>query len=143
MRGNTYSAISGQRGNFVISAGNVTSPGALEGVVKLITGSDQVRMLITPAGNVGIGTTAPQSLLDVAGNINATGNITGGNIAATYQDVAEWVDARQALAAGTVVSLDTTRRNGVMASTRPYDTHVAGVVSAHPGVLLRHGRAGR
>ena len=30
-----------------------------------------------------------------------------------------------------------------MASTRPYDTHVAGVISAQPGVTLGHGGAGR
>ena len=80
LRGNTYSALAGQRGNFVISAGNVSSPGPLEGVVKFITGNDQVRMLITPTGNVGIGTTNPQSLLDVAGIINtATQFNIGGN----------------------------------------------------------------
>ncbi len=140
MRGNTYSAIAGQRGNFVISAGNVTSPGALEGVVKFITGNDALRMLITPAGNVGVGTSNPQSLLDVNGNINVSGNATiSGNIAAKYQDIAEWTSARGEVRAGTVVSLDVERTNSVRASQRAYDTRVAGVVSAKPGVILGEG----
>src|SRR5207248_5472067 len=65
LRGNSYSAISGQRGNFVVSAGNVPSPGPLEGVVKFNTGNDALRMLITPTGNVGIGTSAPNTKLTV------------------------------------------------------------------------------
>ena len=44
------------------------------------------------------------------------------------------------MAAGTLVSLDPTLPNTVVASSRPYDTRVAGVVSAQPGVVL--GEAG-
>ncbi|NOT61598.1 MAG: hypothetical protein HOP19_15380 [Acidobacteria bacterium] len=89
-------------------------------------------------GNVGIGTISPQAKLDVAGNVNVSGNI-----AAKYQDVAEWVPARQPLAAGTVVSLDATRNNAVVSSARAYDTHVAGVISAQPGVILGEGGEGK
>src|SRR6266571_1471072 len=56
MRGNTYSAFAGQRGLFAISAGNVSSPTGREGSVIFNTGADQIRMLINPAGRVGIGT---------------------------------------------------------------------------------------
>lgn len=50
-------------------------------------------------GGVGIGTPSPAAgyKLDVTGNtkvtgdLNASGTITGGNIQAKYQDVAEWV----------------------------------------------------
>jgi hypothetical protein len=74
--------------------------------------------------------------LTVTNNINATGTITGGNIVAKYQDVAEWVPSSEQLAAGTVVVLDSTKSNQVVASTTAYDTRVAGVISAQPGITL-------
>jgi hypothetical protein len=82
-------------------------------------------------GNVGIGTTTPTAKLHVAGNITVDGNIN-----AKYQDVAEWVPSTQKLAAGTVVILDPERTNQVLASTSSYDTAVAGVISAQPGLSL-------
>jgi hypothetical protein len=100
--------------------------------------------LMENGGSVGIGTATPGAgyKLDVNGNtnitgtLNATGTITGGNIAAKYQDVAEWVPTGQKLSAGTVVVLDSERANHVLASTSSYDTKVAGVVSARPGIAL-------
>jgi hypothetical protein len=59
-----------------------------------------------------------------------------GNIAAKYQDVAEWVPAAEQLSAGTVVVLDSTKSNQVTSSTTAYDTRVAGVISAQPGITL-------
>ena len=95
-------------------------------------------------GNVGIGTINPQSPLDVNGNVNVTGNATvSGNIAAKYQDIAEWTSARTELPSGTVVSLDTLQPNSVLASNKAYDTRVAGVVSAQPGVILGVGGPNR
>ena len=71
----------------------------------------------------------------------ANGDLTvRGNVAAKYQDVAEWVPTRKALDAGTVVVLDRESANEVLPSTKAYDTAVAGVVSASPGILL--GEAG-
>jgi len=88
-------------------------------------------------GGVGIGLPNPSSQykLDVAGDVRVSGNIS-----AKYQDVAEWVPSKQRLSAGTVVVLDTAEINHVLASTRPYDAGVAGVISAQPGISL--GEAG-
>ena len=87
-------------------------------------------------GNVGIGVNTPTTKLHVGGDLTATGSIVGSNVAATYQDVAEWVPATENLTAGTVVVLNTEKNNEVMASHTAYDTSVAGVVSAQPGLIL-------
>jgi Peptidase_G2, IMC autoproteolytic cleavage domain len=106
-------------------------------------------------GNVGVGTNNPTHKLEVGGDTNVTGNltvagtgnitasgaITGATVNATYQDVAEWVPSTQKLSAGTVVVLDTGKTNHVLASTKAYDTGVAGVVSDSPGVILGQGGA--
>ncbi len=72
MRGNTYTTFPNQRGLFTISAGNVANPQGDDGSVKFNTGGDQLRMVIRPNGNVGIGTNNPGAKLDVAGDINTS-----------------------------------------------------------------------
>ncbi|HEX6044940.1 MAG TPA: hypothetical protein VFZ22_10660 [Pyrinomonadaceae bacterium] len=95
-------------------------------------------------GNVGIATASPTEKLDVTGNVKVTGNLTvSGNIAAKYQDVAEWVESSQDLAPGTVVVLDTARSNQVVAAKQAYDSRVAGVISAQPGLVLGEAAQGR
>src|SRR5204862_5687314 len=97
--------------------------------------------IIVPSGwgNVGIGTSTPDPSykLDVNGTAHISGNVTiDGNLAAKYQDVAEWVPASEQLSAGTVVVLDSTKSNQVTSSSVSYDTRVAGVVSEQPGIAL-------
>jgi hypothetical protein len=102
------------------------------------------RMRITNAGNVGIATASPTEKLEVTGNVKITGNISvSGNINAKYQDVAEWVESSQELEAGTVVVLDTTKSNQVIAATHAYDSRVAGVISGQPGIALGEQGVGR
>jgi hypothetical protein len=89
-------------------------------------------LTINQSGNVGMGgTPVAGKRLYVVGDLEVTGNIN-----AKYQDVAEWVESSQRLEAGTVVALDPEKSNQVLASTEAYDTRVAGVVSAQPGISL-------
>jgi hypothetical protein len=93
-------------------------------------------MIVDAAGNVGIGVT-PTARLHVSGHAQVTGNLSvDGNLAAKYQDVAEWVPAFGDPAAGTVVVLSNDAANHVTASHTAYDTRVAGVVSEQPGLIL-------
>lgn len=75
--------------------------------------------------------------VNITGNVSVAGTLSATQvIGATYQDVAEWVETGEKLAAGTVVVVARDRANHVIASTKPYDTRVAGVVSDKPGVIL-------
>lgn len=112
------------------------------GSMRISSGST-ARITILPNGRVGVGTTTPSELFHVNGNALFSGTVTGTNIQAQYQDVAEWVPATTDLAPGTVVVLNTTRNNEVMASTSSYDTLVAGVVSAQPGLILGNAGEGK
>jgi hypothetical protein len=104
----------------------------------LSNGGATAGLAVRNSGNVGIGTGSPTARLHVAGDIRVDGNIN-----AKYQDVAEWVPTTQKLAAGTVVVLDTAELNHVRESGRAYDTGVAGVISARPGIALGDGGEGR
>jgi phage gpG-like protein len=88
-------------------------------------------LYLTNDGRVGVGTNNPAAKLHVTGGVQVDGNI-----AAKYQDVAEWVKTSGKVPYGTVVVIDTLERDRVLPSNTPYDTRVAGVVSENPGVLL-------
>jgi hypothetical protein len=140
---------SGGRGQVVfVAAENWTD--AAQGTALLFktnptgaAGAPPERMRITPAGYVGIGTSTPDSQLTVYGVPGGTTSLhvqgdtqVDGNIAAKYQDVAEWVESGTRLEPGTVVVVDPSVVNGVTVSTTAYDVGVAGAVSAQPGVSL-------
>jgi len=130
--------VSNNSGAFWLGATNVATPDLL---LSNNVGTERVR--VTDAGRVGVGTSAPSTALHVVGDLTLTGSgniIASGNIAAKYQDVAEWVPTRHILPVGTVVVLDTELSNHVMSSSKAYDTKVAGVISEKPGVIL--GEAG-
>jgi len=85
------------------------------------------------SGGVTIGTNPDETAtkFTVLGAIDVRGNI-----AAKFQDVAEWVSAFGDPSPGTVVVLSDEATDHVTASSTAYDTRVAGVVSAQPGVIL-------
>jgi hypothetical protein len=124
-------------GNFINNslANDVTIRADGGGKILFSTATDGTTNDLTLAGGaggyVGIGIANPQYKLHVAGAIKAD-QVIG----AVYQDVAEWVPASEEMRAGTVVVVDPDADNGVMPSSQPYDTRVAGVVSAQPGVIL-------
>lgn len=112
-------------------AGNGVVIGTLNSTPLVLGTNNASRVTIDTSGNVTIGA--------AGGNINTTinGTLTATKvIGAVYQDVAEWVPATTHMEPGTVVVLNRQRRNEVMPSARSYDTAVAGVVSANPGVVL-------
>ena len=98
--------------------------------------ANAARLTILGNGNVGIGLTNPTYKFQVNGDARIDGTLTGTNIVANYQDIAEWVPSSHDLAPGTVVVLNTEATNQVTASTTAYDTRVAGVVSTQPGITL-------
>lgn len=102
------------------------------------TGRVEVARL-TSAGNLGIGTTTPTERLVVQGNAVFLGTVTGTNISAQYQDIAEWVPATEQISNATVVVLDTEHSNHVLPSSTAYDATVAGVITAKPGLILGKG----
>lgn len=113
---------------------------------RTLTVGNTAGVLLSPdGGTVGVGTYTPNPnvRLHVNGNAHVDGTITGTYIQAHYQDVAEWVPATGELEPGTVVVLSTRNSNEVTPSSQPYDTRVAGVVSAQPGLILGVGGSGK
>ena len=93
--------------------------------------SDRTFTVSKGASRIGGGSPTPLLTVQENGNVNISGTVN-----AKYQDVAEWVPASEQLPVGTVVVLDATKSNQVTSSSVSYDTRVAGVVSAQPGIAL-------
>lgn len=127
------------------TAGNSTEFANIKGVKATATSGDATGNLVLSASNTTVGSStevvrlAPGNMT-VTGNATFSGTVTGGNIKAHYQDLAEWVPSRSDLEPATVVVLDSADGKGILASSTAYDTKVAGVVSLQPGILL--GEAG-
>ncbi|MEK6374093.1 MAG: hypothetical protein AABO58_15505 [Acidobacteriota bacterium] len=103
-------------------------------VRKSLAGAAAAPVIIDQSGRVRIGGGTPIDptvALHVLGSIEVSENIN-----AKFQDVAEWVAATTDMAPGAVVVLNRDKNNEVMLSATAYDTAVAGVVSARPGLLL-------
>lgn len=125
--GNTGSG--GRQYRFVTTS---TGSGAGSGKFSIVDeAAGTFRLTVDSAGNVGVGTANPSSMLHVAGNVTVDGNI-----AAKYQDVAEWVKVAGERRPGTVLVIDPAEPGRVTTSAQPYDTRVVGVVSPSPGILL-------
>jgi hypothetical protein len=84
-----------------------------------------------------------RNAVSAGGGTNQLDVIVDGNITSKFQDVAEWVPSSEPLAAATVVVLDPRHDNQVVASDISYDTKVAGVVSATPGLILGVAASGK
>lgn len=103
--------------------------------------SADATMVITPAGNVGIGLTTPSKTLQVNGTISTKIlEITGGADLAEHFDIT----TSETLLPGTVVSIDPEKPGQLRISSQAYDKTVAGIVSGAgdvlPGMLM--GQAG-
>ncbi|MDO1451963.1 hypothetical protein Q0590_37185 [Rhodocytophaga aerolata] len=123
----------------------VANSGWAAGAGKLVfsktNNSADATMVITPAGNVGIGLTTPSKTLQVNGTISTKIlEITGGADLAEHFDVT----ASETLLPGTVVSIDPQKPGQLRISNQAYDKTVAGIVSGagdvQPGMLM--GQAG-
>jgi len=137
--GNGQTIMDNANGNLRIFGGYDLQLDTFNGEIVLWPGFPQQLAQTRIVGNmtttnaVTIGTAFDSQTL----RLTVHGGVTvDGNIAAKYQDIAEWVPAAESMSAGTVVVLNQASTNEVLPSSQPYDTTVAGVVSAQPGLIL-------
>ncbi len=139
--GNYYSAVVGENIGLMVSYPNPQQTQfVVRGSVSEATNlqewqndSGTVLTVVDKSGNVIIGSQSGDQTTRLTVHGSA---VVDGNIGAKYQDVAEWVPVDEEMTAGTVVVVSGTTKNTVVPSQRAYDTRVAGVVSAQPGLIL-------
>jgi hypothetical protein len=122
-------------GKYNTSYGNYTQFANIKGVKATATEGDFAGNFVISINDNGGNMQEIVRVTPTAMTVNGTLTATQ-VIGATFQDVAEWVPASELMRAGTVVVVDPGADNGVMPSSHAYDTGVAGVVSAQPGVIL-------
>lgn len=106
-------------------------------------------LVLKQDGSVGIGTSAPESRVQISGgglcvgsdascnsDNNAAGVVYSSATAMTVYDVAENYPTKENLSEGDVLVLDPDNAVFVKKSGKAYDTLVVGVFSANPAVLL-------
>jgi len=114
-------------------------PYYLSAYTKLLTVAEtgDASIATVPASLLTVGAAGSQGpKLTVNGDVTVTGNL-----GAKFQDIAEWVPVTEPVSAGTVVVVSNDESNSVTPSIHAYDTRVAGVISAQPGLTLGEGSA--
>jgi hypothetical protein len=110
-------------------------------------------MILTSAGNVGIGTTSPGAMLEVNGSVKLTANsgasitfqdgstqstaYTGVTCGGDYADSVDVAGDRKRYEPGDVLVLTADGNGDVARSAEPYSTMVAGIYSTRPGTVGR------
>lgn len=147
-------SVGGLNGSTVLGTMNIWADGATNsGFIDFWTSSAGViteKMRITSAGNVGIGTTVPQSRVQITGgglcvgsdaNCNTDNNTQGviysSSSLMTVYDVAENYPTKDpSIEPGDIITLDREQGIFVKKSISSYDPNAIGAISEEPGLLL-------
>ena len=100
--------------------------------------------LLIKDGNVGIGTTNPEEVLTVTGNVSISGTNckdSGGSATCNnFVDIAELFPASEPVDSGDIVAVDAQNEGSVRKSAKPYESSFIGIVSTQPAIVIEGGR---